>query len=105
MEPGLQRRVQRYGWDRAAVHYENYWEEQLKPARDNLLEKADLEPGEKLIDIACGTGLVSFPAADQLGKNGFVLATDISEGMVKIGVESAKEKDYRNLRFERMEAE
>lgn len=105
MEPALQRRVQRYGWDKAATHYENFWQQQLKPAQDKLLEMAELQPGEKLMDIACGTGLVSFPAAEKVGEHGFVLATDISDSMVKIGTGSTKEKNYHNIRFERMDAE
>lgn len=105
MEADLQRRIQRYGWDRAAIYYENFWQQQLKPAQDKLLEMAKLQPGEKLIDIACGTGLVSFPAAEKLGANGFVLATDISDGMVKICTELAKEKKLTNIEFKRMDAE
>ena len=105
MEPALQRRVQRYGWDKAAIHYEDFWQKQLKPAQDKLLAMANLQPGEKCIDTACGTGLVSFPALEKVGKNGFVLATDISDKMVEIGNENAKEKNYGNIRFERMDAE
>ncbi len=105
MESALQRRVQRYGWDKAAIYYENFWQRQLKPAQDKLLEMAELKPGERLIDIACGTGLVSFPAVEKVGLDGFVLATDISDNMVKIGNESAREKNYQNIRFERMDAE
>lgn len=105
MEAALQRRVQRYGWDKAASYYENFWQNQLKPAQDKLLEMARLQPGEKLIDIACGTGLVTFPAVELVGRNGFVMGTDISEGMVKIGIESAKQRNLSNTRFERMEAE
>jgi len=70
-----------------------------------LLELAKLQPGEKCIDIASGTGLVSFPAMEKVGKNGFVLATDISDNMVKIANETAVEKNYRNIKFERMDAE
>ena len=66
MEAALQRRIQRYGWDKAAIYYENSWQQQLKPAQEKLLEMANLQPGERLIDIACGTGLVSFPAAEPL---------------------------------------
>ncbi|HEV8283203.1 MAG TPA: methyltransferase domain-containing protein [Chitinophagaceae bacterium] len=105
MEAALQRRVQRYGWDKAVRHYENFWQRQLKPAQDKLLEMASLHRGEKLIDIACGTGLVSFPAAEKLGPDGFVLATDISDGMIKSGADLAKEKNYQNIKFERMDAE
>lgn len=105
MESALQRRVQRYGWDKAAVYYENFWRRQLKPAQDKLLEMAALQPGQKVIDIACGTGLVSFPAVEKVGKNGFVLGTDISDGMVDIGNKTAREKNETNIRFERMDAE
>ena len=105
MEPALQRRVQRYGWDRAALYYENFWQRQLKPAQDKLLAMADLQPGEKCIDIACGTWLVSFEALQRIAGNGFVLATDISDNMVKIGNEMAKQKGCENIKFERMDAE
>lgn len=70
-----------------------------------MLEMAALQPGEKLIDIACGTGLVTFPAARQLGPAGVILATDISDGMVNKGRELAKEKNFHNIWFERMDAE
>jgi ubiquinone/menaquinone biosynthesis C-methylase UbiE len=105
MEAALQRRVQRYGWDKAAQYYENFWQGQLKPAQNKLLEMADLNAGEKLIDIACGTGLVSFPAAEKLGATGFVLGTDISDSMVKICSDIAQEKDLANMQFKRMDAE
>jgi len=105
MEAALQRRVQRYGWDKAAAYYENFWQHQLKPAQDKLMEMINLQPGEKLIDIACGTGLVSFPAAEILGSNGFVVATDISDEMVKLGNDLSQEKNCTNIRFQRMDAE
>jgi ubiquinone/menaquinone biosynthesis C-methylase UbiE len=105
MDAALQRRVQRYGWDKAVEHYENFWQSQLKPAQDLMLQMAALRPGEKLIDIACGTGLVTFPAAEELGPNGFILATDISDGMVNKGRELAQQKNHPNVQFERMDAE
>jgi ubiquinone/menaquinone biosynthesis C-methylase UbiE len=82
MDARLQLRVQRYGWDKAASHYEGYWAAQLRPAQDKLLERAALLPGEHVLDVACGTGLVTFRAADLVGPGGSVVATDISDGMV-----------------------
>ena len=105
MEAALQRRIQRYGWDKAAIYYENSWQQQLKPAQEKLLEMANLQPGERLIDIACGTGLVSFPAAEKVRPTGFVLATDISDEMVKICAQTAIEKKISNIQFKRMDAE
>ena len=47
MDPKLQRRVQRYGWDKAADFYEKAWQNQLEPAQARLLEMANLQPGER----------------------------------------------------------
>ena len=105
MEPALQRRVQRYGWDKASQCYEIFWQKQLQPAQDKLLQMAQLQPGEIIIDIACGTGLVSFAAAEKVGTNGLVLATDISDKMVEKSIATAKERNLTNMKFQRMDAE
>src|SRR6185436_1621755 len=105
MEPALQRRVQRYGWDKASGYYETFWQKQLYPAQQKLLQLANIKSGEKIIDIACGTGLVSFPAAEQAGDKGFVLANDISDKMVETGTAIAKERKLSNIIFQRMDAE
>jgi ubiquinone/menaquinone biosynthesis C-methylase UbiE len=101
----LQRRVQRYGWDRAAEYYERCWEEQLKPAQQRLLQRAELRPGERVLDVACGTGLVTFPAAEAVGATGEVIGTDISDEMVRVCRETAARRGVAHVRFERMEAE
>ena len=70
MDASLQRRVQRYGWDKAAVYYEDFWQNQLKPAQDLLMEMTKLNAGERVLDTASGTGLVSFRARQEVGDNG-----------------------------------
>lgn len=82
MKPELQLRVQRYGWDRAVGHYERGWRRQLAPAQRRLLELAEPRPGEHILDVACGTGLVTLPAAEAVGAGGRVEATDLSGEMV-----------------------
>ena len=62
MDSRLQKLVQRYGWDRASADYASYWQVQLEPVQTRLLELADLQAGEKVLDVACGDGLVSFRA-------------------------------------------
>lgn len=105
MHPDLQRRVQRYGWDKAAEYYDDSWEKQLEPARDKLLDTAALKPGEKVLETACGTGLVTFPAAEAVQPGGEVTAIDLSELMIEIGRERMDEQKIRNVRFQRMDAE
>jgi ubiquinone/menaquinone biosynthesis C-methylase UbiE len=105
MKPELQRRVQRYGWDKASEYYEKSWAEQLKPAQNLLIDMADLKKGERVIDIACGTGLVSFMAADKVGSNGFVLGTDISDNMIRAAQDILSNENFKNIDFLRMDAE
>lgn len=105
MHPNLQRRVQRYGWDKAATYYENCWQEQLKPAHDLLIETSNVQYGDNIIDLAAGTGLVSFRLIDKAGDKGDLLATDISDEMVNIGNDLTKKANRENINFKRMDAE
>lgn len=105
MKDNLQKRVQRYGWDRAAGDYEAGWQRPLQPAQDELLERADLHPGQHVLDVACGTGLVTFSAADAVAPGGEVVGTDLSDGMIKRAEAIAEERGIRNVMFERMDAE
>lgn len=105
MDERLQRRVQRYGWDKAVDDYEAGWRRQLEPAQSMMLEMAALGPGERVLDVACGTGLVSFRAADAIGETGAVVGTDISGEMVDKARRLADERGYRNAEFERRDAE
>lgn len=90
MDARLQRRVQRYSWYKASGDYERYWYRQLEPAQTRLLEMAGLKPGEHVIDVACGTGLVTFPAAHAVGPSGRVVGTDLSQEMVNRAADEAR---------------
>lgn len=105
MDAALQKRIQRYGWDKASAFYEAYWQEQLRPAQDKLLQMAAARRGEKIMDIACGTGLVSFAAAAQVGPEGSVYANDISERMIEECRRIAQSTHANNISFERKDAE
>lgn len=84
MDPKLQIRVQRYGWDAASELYEDGWRGPLAPAQRTLLRVADLKPGERVIEAACGSGLVTRVLAGAVGQKGEVLATDLSQKMVEL---------------------
>jgi ubiquinone/menaquinone biosynthesis C-methylase UbiE len=105
MQAALQRRIQRYGWDKAAADYESYWSRQIAPAQEKLLAMAALEPGDFVLDVACGTGLVTFTAASQVGRAGSLVGTDISEEMVNRCRAAASARHIGNVAFLRVDAE
>lgn len=105
MEPKLQLRVQRYGWDAAAPYYQDGWAAQLRPAQDTLLRLAGLRAGTKVVETACGTGMVTFRAARAVGPTGRVFATDLSGEMIAECARIAGRNNVGNIEFARMEAE
>ena len=104
MEPRLQRRVQRYGWDLAAACYEPLWQAQLASAHAELRCRAALAPGERVLDAACGTGLVAFQAARAVGPRGQVVGVDLSGEMIEAAPRRAP-RNVANVTFARMDAE
>lgn len=105
MKPDLQRRVQRYGWDKAAPYYETGWQEQLRPAQKSLLFEVDPKPGEQVLDISCGTGLVSLPIAEIVQPGGEATGVDLSKEMIRQAQSRAENKGIENICFKQMDAE
>jgi ubiquinone/menaquinone biosynthesis C-methylase UbiE len=109
MEARLQRRVQRYGWDRAATSYEPLWRTQLATAQHELMRHAALVPGERVLDVACGTGSAALDAATvvgpSVGSTGRVVGVDLSGRMIDAARRRAAECGAVNATFERMDAE
>jgi ubiquinone/menaquinone biosynthesis C-methylase UbiE len=105
MKARLQRRIQRYGWNTAVRHYEPYWKQQLAAAHTHLLAMAALQPGERVLDVACGTGIVTCRAAALVGPAGAVIGTDLAEHMVESARQTARAQGLRQATFVRMDAE
>lgn len=56
--------------------------EVLYPVRDTVLDKARLRPGDTLLDVGTGDGLIAFGALDRLGPSGGVIFSDISQDLL-----------------------
>lgn len=56
----------------------------------DFVEWADLKEGNSLLDLACGTGLVTIPAK-QVVKSGRVVGVDFSSGMLAVAQRKAKQ--------------
>ncbi|KRC11969.1 hypothetical protein ASE11_00325 [Hydrogenophaga sp. Root209] len=84
MDGRLQLRVQRYGWDHASARYEDLWREALAPATQGVLRLARLRPGERVLDVACGSGVLTRAALAAVGPRGEAVGCDVSAGMVAV---------------------
>lgn len=63
-----------------AAEYDNSWHPDYI---QRLMSLAPLKPGDRVLDLCCGTGLGAFFAADVVGDYGEVVGVDISAGMLK----------------------
>ncbi|HZE87922.1 MAG TPA: class I SAM-dependent methyltransferase, partial [Verrucomicrobiae bacterium] len=54
------------------------------------VERLDLRPGEKVLDVCCGSGGSAIPAAERVGPAGAVLGADISERLLELARAKAK---------------
>ncbi|HEU4458508.1 MAG TPA: methyltransferase domain-containing protein [Methylibium sp.] len=105
MDARLQRRVQRHGWDLASGGYQRLWGGQLAPAHRAVLAAAALAPGERVLDVACGSGQLSLAAAHAVGAGGWVLATDLAERMVDAARDRARALGLAGFDAARMDGE
>ena len=76
------------GWqlqESSAEAYERYLVPLLfAPGAEYLVELAAPSPGERVLDVACGTGIVARRAALRVGSGGKVVGFDINEGMLEV---------------------
>lgn len=56
--------------------------EVLSTWRDRILQNARLAPGERLLDVGCGDGLIAFEALDRVGPHGKVIFSDLSQDLL-----------------------
>jgi ubiquinone/menaquinone biosynthesis C-methylase UbiE len=87
-------------WESAAPGWAR-WEEPfsagLSTATDTLIDMADIRPGMRVLDLACGAGSQSIQAAKRVGPNGKVIAIDISPTMLEHVRQNAIKAELRNI--------
>jgi ubiquinone/menaquinone biosynthesis C-methylase UbiE len=55
-----------------------------RPLAADLVAAGELAPGQRVLDVACGTGIVARLAAHQVGPTGIVAGVDINPGMLAV---------------------
>ena len=69
----------------AADNYERYFVPAIgAPLATDLVDEARLRPGDRVLDVACGTGIVARLASERVGGDGRVAGADINAGMLAV---------------------
>lgn len=73
-----------YGGD-APGNYQKFFVPSIgAPIATDLLAIAKLKPGDRVLDVACGTGVVTRLAAERVAPAGRVTGLDLNAGMIQI---------------------
>jgi ubiquinone/menaquinone biosynthesis C-methylase UbiE len=92
----------------ARAHASQKWRKQSAAMGADLtraiIEAARVEPGMRVLDVACGTGEPGISVATMLRGGGEVIGIDISPEPLKIAVERAMERALTNVKFQQADA-
>ena len=74
----------------------------LPAATSLVLDRLNLAPGGRLVDLACGPGTIALPAAQRVGRGGAVIGLDLAERHLALARQSAPAGP--SIRFQRQDA-
>ena len=100
MADGTSKSELRKTWESAApgwAKWEQVFSAGLSEATDALLDMAGIESGMRVLDLACGAGNQTIRAAQRVGPNGSVGASDISATMLEHVRRSADNAGLQNI--------
>lgn len=75
------------------------------PATERMLDLADIRTGNRVLDVAAGTGDQTLLAAQRVGPTGHVLAIDLSSNMLRGATDAVRSAGLTNVETRIMDAE
>ena len=89
------------GWERERARIWSFTHQ----VSENMISRLDPQPGQTLLELACGTGETGFSVAPRLGEEGKLIATDFAPDMVEAARRRAQELGLTNAEIRVMDAE
>ncbi len=99
-DPTAFKKTTRAQWDGAAEAW-NRWSPLLSrwlgPATEMMFDMTDIQTGSRVLDVAAGAGEQTMAAARRVGPTGYILATDLSPGILKYTALNAQMAGFNNV--------
>jgi ubiquinone/menaquinone biosynthesis C-methylase UbiE len=85
-------------YDSKSFDYDATWHSDFTK---RFISYLDIQPGHHVLDLACGTGLLTFREADVVGPEGQVVGVDVTPGMLAVAAHRQKQggAKYSNITF------
>jgi ubiquinone/menaquinone biosynthesis C-methylase UbiE len=84
-----------------AESYERFMVPSLfEPWSFHLIQRANLQLGERVLDIACGTGIVARNVVPRVGSQGMVVGLDVNPDMIGMAQAMAERQRLPNENFD-----
>ncbi|WP_226480185.1 class I SAM-dependent methyltransferase [Natrinema amylolyticum] len=90
-------------WDRWSDWY-GMSERDFEPIREAAIDRLDLEPGDRVLEIGCGPGVNFERVRREIGPDGELVAVDYSPEMVANARERIETHGWENVRVRRADA-
>lgn len=107
-DPDQQRSLTREMWEAAATG----WGREAEAVRNwgmpvsvAMVESLDLQPGQRVLELAAGPGDTGFMAAELVRPGGTLISSDGAEPMVEVARERAAQLGIDNVEFRQLELE
>jgi len=91
-------------WHKIAEKFD-MWLPYIKPVGDELLSALDAKVGDKILDVASGTGEPALTLAQQMGDDVEIIGVDAAQGMIDVAQEKVNKLGLKNISFTAMPAE
>jgi len=69
-----------------------------------ILQGADILPGQAVLEVGCGTGYFTLPAARLIGEGGSLVAMDMASDSVELVSRKVREANLKNVRVIKADA-
>ncbi|MBI3774811.1 MAG: methyltransferase domain-containing protein [Gammaproteobacteria bacterium] len=86
-------------WEKIAEKFD-LWLPHLAPVGEVLLDKLAAQPGNRILDVASGTGEPALTLAQRMGNRVTITGTDAAAALVRVAQNKAQQLRLNHLQFE-----